>query len=60
MLFRTKLKTTSNPRETSQSLPEQPVSPERQIASRELYERIARGHGLADAEDQAQRDWRES
>jgi hypothetical protein len=60
MLFRTKSRTRAKPQTTTPSLPEQPASPGRQIASRELYERIARGHGLADAEDQAQRDWRES
>lgn len=60
MLFRTKSRTHGKLQESTPSLPEQPASPGRQIASRELYERIARGHGLADAEDQAQRDWRES
>ena len=60
MLFRIKSSTQAKTQATTPALPEQPVTPGRQSASRELYERIARGHGLADAEEQAQRDWRES
>lgn len=57
MLSRMYRKATPKTPNITPSKPPNPVSPEREAALRELYERIAQGHTMAEAEDKARRKW---